>query len=180
MKSGLLLAQFSTENGFASAAIRYLTASDVSHVDLVVPRRIGLEYYDAFHAPPTTPEGLLGARLNGGVQLRPSNYAKFTRTARLGCIVPDIGAAYKFAFDQIGKPYDKGAILDFFLHRKRKFTFDAPDWFCDCLNYAIFWKGGKKLLNCDNPEGLTPAEEMLSPDLQAQFTSDALKTVQAA
>lgn len=179
MTSGLLVSQFSTEDGWGSALIRYLSVSDFSHVDLVVPRDL-IHAFAKFVRDPETrrsleawsdPEGLLGARFTGGVQLRPTNYAHFTRSVRMGCVVPDAPAGYAYGFAQIGKLYDKGAIVDFFLHRKRKFTFDAKAWFCNCLNYAIFWKAGKRLLNCDDPLGLTPQEEYLSPDLKEQMAA---------
>ena len=51
--------RFVTEKGFTSAAIRWFTWSDWSHVDFVLK------------------DGrFLGARLDGGVQIRPHNYIK--------------------------------------------------------------------------------------------------------
>ena len=154
---GMLWSQFSTETGIGSTAIRYLSDSSVSHVDLVIPEdmRVGMVYLKK--------GWLLGARLNGGVQQRPPNYAKFTRTLRVGVQVPDVKAAYTFAAKQLGKPYNKRAILDFFLHRNRKFTADQPAWFCDELNYQIVAAGGLFLLDTTNPLNLTPQEELLSP-----------------
>ena len=157
MKSGMLVSQFSTEAGLGSAAIRYLSGSSVSHVDLVVPEdmRVGMVWLKK--------GWLLGARLQGGVQQRPPNYAKFTCTVRVGVQVPDVKAAYAFAVRQLGKPYNKRAIVDFFLHRDRKFTPDQPAWFCDELNYQIVAAGGLQLLDTENPLNLTPQEELLSP-----------------
>ena len=164
MKSGLLICQFSTESGFGAAAIRYLSVSDYSHVDLVIPQGIALQH----GKPIPTKYGLLGARLNGGVQLRSPNYAEFTRKELRGCVVPDVHAAYTFAFAQVGKPYDKGAIVDFFLRRQRRFTPLEKSWFCDEFAYTAFWQGGKLLLGTGNPLKLTPEEMRLSPDLQLQ------------
>jgi hypothetical protein len=164
MKSGLLCCQFSTEDGLGSGLIRYLSDSDFSHVDLMIPQGIALQH----GRPIPTRYGLLGARFNGGVQLRAPNYATFTRIALKGCIVPDIHAAYSFAFAQLGKPYDKGAILDFFLHRTRQFTPDEPSWFCDELAYTAYAQGGKLLLSTNNPLDLTPQEMYLSDDLLTQ------------
>jgi hypothetical protein len=153
----MLVSQFSTEAGLASATIRYLTVSDYSHVDLVIPEEMQV-------GKTSLRKGwLLGARFRGGVQQRPPDYAKFTRTRLLGCVVPDIDAAYAFAVAQIGKPYNSGAILDFFLHRDRKFTPDQTSWFCDELNYSIYAAGGLLLLDTKDPLRLTPEEEMLSP-----------------
>ena len=157
MKSGILVSQFSTESGFGSTAIRYLSDSSVSHVDLVIPEdmRVGMTRLKK--------GWLLGARLNGGVQQRPPNYARFTRTVRVAVQVPNVTAAYAFAVKQMGKPYNKRAILDFFLHRKRKFTANQATWFCDELNYQIVAAGGIFLLDTNNPLNLTPQEELLSP-----------------
>lgn len=157
MKSGLIVSQFSTEAGIGSAAIRYLSDSSVSHVDLVIPEdmRVGMVRLKK--------GWLLGARVNGGVQQRPPNYAKFTRKVQVGVQVPDVKAAYAFAAKQLGKPYNKRAIFDFFLHRDRKFTPNQPAWFCDELNYQIVAAGGVLLLDTNNPLNLTPQEELLSP-----------------
>lgn len=151
------MSQFSTEAGLGSAAIRYLSDSYVSHVDLVIPEtmRIGTVWLKK--------GWLLGARLDGGVQQRPPGYAKFTHTVRVGVQVPNVKAAYAFAAKQLGKPYNKRAILDFFLHRNRKFTPEQPTWFCDELNYQIVAVGGLLLLDTENPLNLTPQEELLSP-----------------
>lgn len=177
--SGLLVAQFVTEDTLASAAIRYLSASHFSHVDLVVslaqirafasfvedrPTRIALS---AWHEP----EGLLGARWSGGVQVRRTNYAKFSRRVRKGCVVPRASDGLRFAFQQIGKPYAKRKILDFFLHkfgRDNVFDPDQPGWFCDELNYEIFAQAGKLLLDDRNPCNLSPQCEYLSPCLRVQ------------
>ena len=157
MKSGMLISQFSTEAGFGSSVIRYLSDSTVSHVDLVIPQDMcigGIQLKKGW---------LLGARLHGGVQQRPPGYAKFTRALRVGVEVPNVEAAYAFAAQQIGKPYNKRAILDFFLHRERSFTPNQPAWFCDELNYQIVAAGGRLLLGTENPLKLTPQEELLSP-----------------
>lgn len=146
MRPGRLLSQFSTEATAGAAAIRYFTEGTVSHVDLVLP----------------TGE-LLGARLSGGVAVRPPNYAKFTATYRLWAEVPDIDAAYAFAHAQVGKPYNWKAIVDMALHRERKFSQYQSSWFCDELNYEIYAAGGLALLNLSNPFWLTPQEEMQSP-----------------
>jgi hypothetical protein len=169
MKSGLLVCQFSATAGVSAALLRYMQGkARIEHVDLVIPRAVALRYCNALQPVPLTGYGLLGARFSGGVQLRPANYDKFTRIVRKGCIVPDIDAAYRFAFAQIGKPYDKGAILDFILDRRRPFTPERPEWFCDEFAYTAFWQGGKLLLDCENPLNLTPEEMMLSPDLKIQ------------
>jgi len=163
MSAGVLTAQFSTEGDPISAAIRYFTDSDISHVDLVVPRYLLRgPVCDAL-----TVKGynyaLLGARFNGGVQARSPHYAKFTKIVQLKVAMPNVEAAYAFALAQIGKPYNKGAILDFVLHRRRKYSPRQARWFCDELLYAVCTAGGTLLLDTDNPLDLTPKEVMLSP-----------------
>lgn len=142
---GVLCAQFSTERGIGSSLIRWASAGRFSHVDLVVAG------------------GLLGARLDGGVRVRPMGYAKFTDISRVSVPVPDIRGAIDFAYDQIGKPYAKGAIVDIILHRERPFSMDQKSWFCDELLYATVMAGGVELLNTSNPFWLTPWEVYLSP-----------------
>jgi hypothetical protein len=141
----MLIAQFSTDNDPESATIRWATNGSYSHVDLVLP------------------EGLLGARAKGGVQLRPFGYKTFTMTEKVACTVTNEAAAIDFAKAQIGKHYNFEAILDMVLHRERSFTFDQPTWYCDELLYAAVLAGGLQLLNTDNPIGLTPWEVFLSP-----------------
>lgn len=161
MPAGILTAQFSTQGDLGAAAIRYLTDSEISHVDLVVPKTM---YAGGVVLKK---DCLLGARLSGGVQQRKPDYAKFTRTVRLQVEVPDIDAALIFAAQQIGKPYNIGAIADFFLHRTRTYSPDQKSWFCDALLYAICAAGGVRLLGTDNPLNLTPQEVMLSPEWMA-------------
>lgn len=141
----MIIAQFSTDNDLESRAIRWATGGDFSHVDLVLP------------------DGLLGARAKGGVQLRPFDYKTFTSKVRVSCEVPFESAALAFAKSQIGKPYNFGAIRDMLLHRQRQFTFSPPSWYCDELIYGIVSAGGVQLLNTSNPLGLTPWEVYLSP-----------------
>src|ERR1700751_4974409 len=75
---------------------------------------------------------LLGARLDGGVAIRPPNYEKFTRVERVVISVPYYKerAYWDFLKAQVGKPYDKLAIVAFAVNRNWR----SPDaWFCDEL-----------------------------------------------
>ncbi len=161
-KGGYLTLQASTDEGVGSAVIRYLEGPDakVSHIDIVLP------------TPNHTPFAvlisgwLLGARSDGGVQVRPPNYAKFTYVRRMRVWVPDERAAYSFLAAQIGKPYNRAAILDFFLHRDRCFTMDQASWFCDELFYAFALAGGTQMLHDANPCGLSPECLILSDKLE--------------
>ncbi|MHB8303619.1 MAG: hypothetical protein ACYDC6_12390 [Acidobacteriaceae bacterium] len=163
---GMLVSQFSASKGISAALLRYLQGNaKIEHVDVVVPAAIA----KAYGHPILSRYGLLGARMDGGVQLRPPNYAQFLRKSFLGCVVPDIDGAYEFLFAQVGKPYNKGAILDFFLCRERKFSWDQSSWFCDELDFCAYWRGGKVVLNTTNPLNLTPQELFLSDDLTTQY-----------
>ena len=75
---------------------------------------------------------LLGARSDGGVQIRPPNYEKFSRVERIVIAAPYYKerAYWDFLEAQVGKPYDKLAIVAFAVNR----DWSAPDaWFCDEL-----------------------------------------------
>jgi hypothetical protein len=132
-------AQFVLARGLSSAAIQLAgggtRALGFSHVDMILP----------------TGE-LLGARtdypINGkaGVQIRPWDYGKSTWVRQ---VVMELAATpeqealfYNYARLQLGKPYDKLAILAFFTERDWR----EPDaWFCDEL-----------LLACTEQAGLCP------------------------
>jgi hypothetical protein len=91
------------------------------------------------HVDIVTPTGmLLGARSDvvggrpAGVQVRPSDYIgdeKFLRIS-LPCSSAQANAFYDFLNAQIGKPYDKIAILAFLIGRDWR---DTSAWFCDEL-----------------------------------------------
>jgi hypothetical protein len=75
---------------------------------------------------------LLGARSDGGVQIRPPNYEKFSGVEPVVLAAPYYKErAYSgFLKAQIGKPYDKPAIVAFAFNRDWR----SPDaWFCDEL-----------------------------------------------
>jgi hypothetical protein len=158
MSAGILTAQFSTDNDPDSATIRYLTMGTVSHVDRVMPAGIVLP-----DGTITKGGELLGARLKGGVMVRPPNYKTFTVKNILCMEIPDIDAANAWAMGTIGEPYDTGAIIDMVFHRTRSFNLNQKEWFCDCWLYAFGLKGGQAMLNTDNPLSLSPEEVMLSP-----------------
>jgi hypothetical protein len=69
---------------------------------------------------------LLGARLSGGVAIRPANYEKWSRVERVVIAVPYYKerAYWDFLKAQPGKPYDKLAIVAFAVNR---------DWRARCL-----------------------------------------------
>jgi hypothetical protein len=112
---GAITLQFVTCSDPGSWAIRTFQRGWFSHVDSVMD------------------DGrLLGARLEGGVQIRPPNYEKFSRVERVVISVPYYKqrAYWDFLKAQVGKPYDKLAIVAFAVNRGWR----SPDaWFCDEL-----------------------------------------------
>lgn len=137
--------QFSTEDGIGSWLIREWTWWDYSHVDLVLPSG-----------------RLLGARLSGGVQIRPPHYKNFSKTLRGTVTLPDEDgrSVIAAAAAQVGKPYDWRAILNFGLHRDWRNT---RSWFCSELVAWSFEQGHWPLLNPAVPrERITPRDLALS------------------
>lgn len=144
--------QLSTEAGFQSQFIRVFTWSDFSHVDFILPQ-----------------VGFLGSRVNpdgakaGGVQIRPLDYAKFTKTLQLWIDLDTTthSRVMDYAMSQIGKPYDKTGILNFGLHRNWK---EDDSWFCSEFVAACFERGGWPLLDRLVPVSrITPRDIELSP-----------------
>lgn len=146
--------QLATEAGIGSALIRWLGWDDYSHVDVVLPVGTQLNGLDCSGH-------LLGARLSGGVRVRPPGYKKFTRTARYELEVE--ASALGWLFSQLGKPYDWRAIVNFVLHRKglRK----PGAWICSELVEEFAAKGGNQLLNTLKVWRVTPGDIELSPVL---------------
>jgi hypothetical protein len=112
---GSITLQFITCSDPGSWAIRTFQRGWCSHVDSVMD------------------DGrLLGARLDGGVLVRPPNYEKWSRVERVVISVPyyEERAYWDFLKAQVGKPYDKLAIAAFAFNRDWR----SPDaWFCDEL-----------------------------------------------
>jgi hypothetical protein len=112
---GAITLQFVTCSDPGSWAIRTFQRGWCSHVDSVMD------------------DGrLLGARLDGGVAIRPPNYEKFSRVERVVIAVPYYKerAYWDFLKAQLGKPYDMKAIVAFAVNRDWR-SKDA--WFCDEL-----------------------------------------------
>ena len=107
---GKVWVRFITEPGITSRAIRWFTWSDWSHVDFVL--RDGR---------------FLGARLDGGVQIRPHDYIIPSAFRYAYVEVPDPRQVYGWATSQIGKKYDWRAIAGFL---PRANWHDPARWFC--------------------------------------------------
>jgi hypothetical protein len=141
--------QFSTSKGLASRLIRFYSWSEFSHVDLVLP------------------DGkLLGARLDGGVQIRPPDYEQFTKVKRLvAAVTPRQGTRiYQLALDQIGKPYQMKSIFGFAF---RKDAVSTGTWFCSELVAWLFAKVGHPLV-FKPVNRVSPEDLIVSPQLKEE------------
>lgn len=116
--------QFSTEDGASSELIRLYSHGWCSHVDIVLPD-----------------QSLLGARSDGGVQVRQPGYAAFTRSEVINLPASDevTDETLSFARAQVGKAYDFTAIEAFVVGRDWR---EADSWFCSELVAAALEKGG--------------------------------------
>ena len=119
--------RFITDPGISSWAIRWFTWSDWSHVDFVL--RDGR---------------FLGARLDGGVQIRPHDYIKPSKFRYAFVEVPDARKVYGWATTQVGKPYDWKAIMGFL---PRIEWHDPHAWFCSELVAAGFERAGHPIVD---------------------------------
>lgn len=105
---GAIRLQFSRQADIFSSIIAWYGGAPFSHVDAILPDG-----------------NLLGARSDKqggkptGVQVRPPGYAKFAAKVvfTLQCSDAQEGAFLDFLHKQIGKPYDKSAILGFMMGR---------------------------------------------------------------
>lgn len=122
--------QFSRQAGLVSDLIALGGAGDFSHVDIVLKDGT-----------------LLGARsdkvggLPAGVHVRPADYTKWSRQVFINvpCTPRQRMRALEFAVAQIGKPYDKLAIVGFLVGRNWR---DEDSWFCSELGARVGEVGG--------------------------------------
>ena len=136
--------RFITENNIGSRIIRYYSWSEFSHVDFVWPT-------DAY----------LGARLDGGVRLRPYNYTKPAKQAFFGI---ELGKTKEreilgIAFAQIGKPYNWKGITGFALNEDWQ---SGKSWFCSQLVAHCFAAAGEPLLRVSHSDRVTPSDLTMS------------------
>jgi uncharacterized protein YycO len=101
-----------------------------SHVDIVLPsgELLGARSDEVGGKPP-------------GVQVRPAGYTGTERfeVFELPATPTQESAFYAYALEQVGKPYDKLAILAFVLGRNWR---DEGHWFCSELGAAATEKAG--------------------------------------
>ena len=127
-----------------SALIRWFSWSDWNHVDFALPDGT-----------------FLGARIEGGVQIRPANYTSPRRSLYLGV---SLGAELEarilwLARQQIGKPYNLLGILGFPL--RRDFG-DGKSFFCSQLVAWCFDQAPYPLLIA-KPDRISPGMLAESP-----------------
>jgi uncharacterized protein YycO len=130
--------------GPVSSFIEFWTWGDWSHVDIKTTR------------------GWLGARSNGGVQIRPWNYCSFTKQETRTITLPEEQEAniMNWFTSQIGKPYDYLAVAGMPF---RKDWRDDKRWFCSELIMEGFQQAGVYLLNAQHMNRVTPRDLYLSP-----------------
>lgn len=149
--------RFITCGDFISDAIRDVTNSEWSHVEIIMPDGS----YTGAHNP-------------SGVQNRPANYCVPTRERRYAIPVLDtqLGKMTDFLRAQIGKPYDRTDIAGLLLHRD---WHDTDGWICSELVAAVAEAGGLSMLNAQPQfvHKITPEMLHLSPHLIGRCTYSA-------
>lgn len=109
--------------------IRKFTRSQFSHVSLCFM------------------DGPIGAHGSGGVQFENLNKLIESATAyEFLSVSADYNKVRAFALDQIGKPYDFKAIINFGLQRDWR---EDDSWFCSELVAAALEEGGSRLVRRD-------------------------------
>lgn len=128
----------------SSAAIAWMSAGLFSHVDAILPNG-----------------SLLGSRSDWvgsvppGVQIRPSAYEKWLHRAvfQLETTEAQTQLFYDFLHEQIGKPYDKLAILGFAVARNWR---EEDSWFCSELQASALEHAGLCSPLCTFASKITP------------------------
>lgn len=126
----MITLHFSATDGISSGAIKAFERGWCSHVDAVLPdgTLLGARSDTIGGAPP-------------GVQIRHPDYELWTATETLQLLSPAVmeNRFTDWLHDQIGKPYDKEAILAFAVGRDWR----QPDsWFCSELMAAALEECG--------------------------------------
>lgn len=147
-----IVLQFVATDGLSSDLIKWFGHGWCCHVDTVME------------------DGqLLGARQEGGVQIRPPDYETFRRRLLVTLPTSDQIAAsyYDFVRWQIGKPYDMEAIAAFAAGRNWR---DHRSWFCSELVAAALEYSGYLPFNLATPENkITPPDLLLVCSTRVQI-----------
>lgn len=139
-----LYIRFVRDPGMISSFICYYTWGEWSHVEFVFE------------------SGYLGARLSGGVRVRPYDYVTPVKQEfrYLTLSAEDYNNAVSFLYSQVGKPYDWQAILGLGI-RNDFFTY-GKSWFCSELVQAGSQAAKTPLLNTEHVDRITPRDVGLS------------------
>ncbi len=136
--------RFLSEPTLSSLIVQGFTWSPWSHVEMVLP------------------DGYLGARFDGGVQLRKFNYTKTSREAfaHIDCDDQTTAKILAYARSQIGMPYDWLGILGIAVHQ---------DWFnpkariCSRFVFEACKRYGVVLLDESHANRVSPGALAESP-----------------
>lgn len=138
--------------------VRFVTGNDFISNAIRTGERDGW----ATHAEAVLADGsLLGAHIDGGVQIRPAGYDKATMTRELivrlevsaNTALPAETLFYDFLRAQVGKPYDVTAIAGLAFDRNWR---EDDSWFCSELMAAA-------LETCGYLPALSAANNHISP-----------------
>jgi uncharacterized protein YycO len=138
--------------------IRFVTGNDFISNAIRTGERDGW----ATHAEAVLADGsLLGAHIDGGVQIRPAGYDKATMTRELvvrlevsaNTSLPAETLFYDFLRAQVGKPYDVTAIAGLAFDRNWR---EDDSWFCSELMAAA-------LETCGYLPALSATDNHISP-----------------
>lgn len=138
-----IVLQFCDTPGLSSALIEWFGHGWCSHVDSVLE------------------DGrLLGARMDGGVEIRDANYETFRRLLRVVLPAPAeiVRTYYDFIKAQLGKPYDQEAILGYIAGRDWR---DDRKWFCSELVTAGLEASGYFPFPLSTPSNKMTPEDLL-------------------
>jgi hypothetical protein len=141
--------RFITESDPISDAIRLVTFSEWSHVEII-----------------TETGSYIGAHAKGGVQERPADYTKVSRERRYEIPVADDQYTKMMAFarSKIGTPYDFKDIAGLFLHKNLS---SEGTEICSMFVFESALAGGLQMLNVlsEYSNLVTPETLHLSPYL---------------
>lgn len=125
--------------GITARFICWWTWGRWSHVELVTKNKMAL-----------------GARLKGGVAVRPLDYAKIKSELFIEIQVNDIEKFWQFANSQLGKPYDWKALLG--LGIRANFANPPNKWFCSEFVFSCFQNVNKPILESHYAYRLSPRD----------------------
>jgi len=137
--------RFIQENNPGGWAVRFWTWSMWSHVEFLYPTG-----------------KTLGSRPIKGVQIRPLNYCKPSRSVvgTINCDSATTNIIFCAAESQIGKPYDYLDILGIVTHQDWQ---EKNAWICSKFVLWACHQGGVDLLDADKLNRVSPRDLAMSP-----------------